>query len=153
MCETIRHLVSCVCCFSVRDDLPDLFLPYGQIGVGIKGGLEAAVHSFRHYLHCHEDNPDLCAIKLDMYNAFNEVERTSFLRQLERHFPGLYPWWVRWCYQYPSNLQLGPLAFQCSKGVQQGDPLGPMLFSLVLLDFMISIDVPSHISFQLCMVS
>ena len=56
-----------------------------------------------------------------MYNAFNEVERASFLRQLECRFPGLYPW-VRWCYQYPSNLQLGPLAFQCSKGVQQGDP-------------------------------
>ena len=52
-------------------------------------------------------------------------------------------------YQYPSNLQLGPLAFQCSKGVQQGDPLGPLLFSLVLLDFMDSIDVPSDIAFQL----
>ena len=64
---------------SVRDDLPDLFLPYGQVGVGIKDGLEAAVHSFRHYLYYHEDNPDLCAIKLDMYNAYNEVERASFL--------------------------------------------------------------------------
>ena len=145
VCETIRRLVSRVCCLSVRDGLPDLFLPHGQVGVGVKGGLEAAIHSFRHYLHCHKDNPDLCAIKLDMYNAFNEVDRAS---QLENHFPGIYPW-VRWCYQYPSNLQLGPLAFRCSKGVQQGDPLGPLLFSLVLLDFMNSIDVPSDIFFQL----
>ena len=52
-------------------------------------------------------------------------------------------------YQYSSNFQLGPLAFQCSKGVQQGDPLGPLLFSLVLLDFMDSIDASSDISFQL----
>ena len=148
VCETIRRLVSRVCCLSVRDGLPDLFLPHGQVGVGVKGGLEAAIHSFRHYLHCHKDNPDLCAIKLDMYNAFNEVDRASFLRQLENHFPGIYPW-VRWCYQYPSNLQLGPLAFRCSKGVQQGDPLGPLLFSLVLLDFMNSIDVPPDIFFQL----
>ena len=26
----------------------------------------------------------------------------------------LYPW-VRWCYQHPSYIQLGPLASQCSK--------------------------------------
>ena len=91
MCETIRHLVSCVCCLFVRDDLPDLFLPYGQVGVGIKGWLEAAVHSFRHPLHCHEDNPDLCAIKLDMYNAFNEVERASFSVNLNATSPDYTP--------------------------------------------------------------
>ena len=35
---------------------------------------EAAIHSFHHYLRCHKDNPDLCVIKLDMYNAYNEVK-------------------------------------------------------------------------------
>ena len=38
----------------------------------IKGGLEVAIYSFRSYQHNHEDNPDLCAIKLDIYNALNE---------------------------------------------------------------------------------
>ena len=73
VCKTIRCLVSRVCYLSVKDDLPDLFLPYSQIGVGIKSGLEVAIHSFQHYLHSHKDNPDFCAVKLDMYNAFNEV--------------------------------------------------------------------------------
>ena len=59
-----------------------------------------------------------------------------------------YPW-VKWCYQYHANLQLGPLAFECSKDVQQGDSLGPLLFFLVLLDFMDSTDVLSGVSFQL----
>ena len=71
VCETIRCLVSRVFCLSVRDNLPDLFLPYvyGQVGVGIKSSLEAAIHSFRSYLQ-----NDLCAVKLDMCNAFNEVQ-------------------------------------------------------------------------------
>ena len=43
--ETLRHLVSKVCCFSVRSSLPKLLLPFGQVDVGIPGGLEAAVHS------------------------------------------------------------------------------------------------------------
>ena len=73
VCKTIKRLVSCVCYLSVKDDLTDLFLPYSQIGVGIKSGLEATIHSFQHYLHSHKDNPDFCAVKLDMYNAFNEV--------------------------------------------------------------------------------
>ena len=34
--------------------------------------------------------------------------------------------------------------------MQQGDPLGPLIFFLVLLDFMNFIDVPSDVSFQLC---
>ena len=61
-CETIRHLVSRVCCLSVKDDLPDLFSPCGKVGVGIKGRLEATIHSFRQFLHSHKDNHDLCAV-------------------------------------------------------------------------------------------
>ena len=45
--ETLRRLVSKVCCVSVRDSLPSLLLPHGQVGVGIRNGLEAAVHSLR----------------------------------------------------------------------------------------------------------
>ena len=37
--ETIRRLASRVCCLSVRPRLEELLLPYGQVRVGIRGGL------------------------------------------------------------------------------------------------------------------
>ena len=46
-----------------------------------------------------------------------------------------------------SNYRL--FGFSVQQGVQLGDPLGPLLFSLVLLDFMNSIDVPTDISLKL----
>ena len=36
--ETLRRLVSKLCCFSVRSSLPELLLPFGQVGVGVPGG-------------------------------------------------------------------------------------------------------------------
>lgn len=68
----------------VPDNLPHLFLPYGQVEVGING-LEVAIYSFQSYLPGHKDNPDLHAVKLDMHNTFNEVQRASYLCQLEYH--------------------------------------------------------------------
>ena len=69
--EVYRRLASCLCCAAVKCELPDLFLPYGQVGVGVKGGLEAAIHALRFYIdeHCHEE--DVCLLKIDMKNAFN----------------------------------------------------------------------------------
>ena len=58
--ETLRRLVSKVCCVSVRDSLPSLLLPRGQVGVGIRNGLEAAVHSLRTILATVGSNCELC---------------------------------------------------------------------------------------------
>ena len=43
--EVLHRLASCLCCFGVRSRLPEVFLPFGQVGVDISGGLEAAIHS------------------------------------------------------------------------------------------------------------
>ena len=77
--ETLRRLVSKVCCFAIHPTLPDTFLPFGQVGVGVSGGLEAAVHSLRTTLSTVGSNPDLCCLKVDMSNVFNECSRSSFL--------------------------------------------------------------------------
>ena len=67
--EVLRRLVSRICCAAVKSKLPDIFLPYGQVGVGIRGGLEAAVHSLSSFIGAHGDDPTLCCLKLDMSNA------------------------------------------------------------------------------------
>ena len=41
--EVLWRLSSCICCAAAKSRLPDLFMPYGQVGVGIKGGMEAAI--------------------------------------------------------------------------------------------------------------
>ena len=64
-------------------------------------------------------------------NAFNLVSCQALLFECSTHFPVLLPW-VSWCYCWHPVLwhTLGNLTSQ--SGVQQGDPLGPLLLSLVL---------------------
>ncbi|MCP4989432.1 MAG: hypothetical protein GY928_26255, partial [Colwellia sp.] len=59
--------------------------------------------------------------------------RTTMLHCVARHIPDLLPW-ATFCYSQPVHLfgEGGLLPFKSSSGVQQGDPLGPFLFSLCL---------------------
>jgi len=43
-------------------------------------------------------------------------------------FPEIAPW-VHWCYSQPAELLFRNRHILASAGVQQGDPLGPLLFS------------------------
>ena len=133
--EVIRRLASRLCCLAVRQQLPDIFLPYNQVGVGIRGGLEAAVHSLRQGLSDWGSEADLCCIKIDIQNAFNECNRSTYLHRLNSVLPELEAW-VRWCYCCAGELRFGPHQLKSYAGVQQSDPLGPLLFSLVLLDLL-----------------
>ena len=73
-----------------------------------------------------------------MSNAFSLVSRQALLKEYAVHFPELLPW-VGWCYGSHPTLwhPLGQLSSE--RGVQQGDPLGPLLFSLVLHKLVLSI--------------
>ena len=61
-----------------------LFLPYGQVGVDIKDGLETIIQSFQSYLHSPEDNPNLCAVKLAILSM--RFNRPAVFVDLTIHF-------------------------------------------------------------------
>ena len=78
-------------------------------------------------------------LKVDFSNAFNCVDRQAFLEQCRHQFPGLSRW-AEWCYSEPSNLYFGPEVLSSANGVQQGDPIGPLLFSLALQPILLDLN-------------
>ena len=68
---------------------------------------------------------------VDFQNAFNLVDRTAMLREVRLRCPSLSRW-VEFCYASPARLYYGDHTLWSCQGVQQGDPLGPLPFALVL---------------------
>ena len=102
------------------------YLSPRQLGVGTAGGCEAAVHSARRYL---ESMPrEHVLVKLDFTNAFNSLHRRDMLLAIKDRLPELYAYSYS-AYSQPSTLFYGPYTLQSSEGPQQGDPLGPLMFS------------------------
>ena len=107
--------------------MPEIFLQYGQVGVGISGGLKTATHSLSSFIDSHGSDPTLCCLKLDMSNAFNNCQHECFLQSLHQELPGLYAW-VQRCYHTSGEFSSGRHKLQSTAGVQQGDPLALLLF-------------------------
>ena len=100
-----------------------------QLGVGVQGGCEAAVHATRRFIDNMPD--DWVVAKLDFSNAFNSISRGAMLAAVHSSIPELDAF-CRLSYVEPSILRYGDREIISSEGVQQGDPLGPLLFSLTI---------------------
>ena len=116
-----------------------------QVGVGTKGGCEAAIHAARRFLDGMPSQSVL--VKLDFTNAFNSLHREEILNRVATMAPELYKF-VCLSYAAPSILSFGAFEIFSGEGAQQGDPLGPLLFCLCLHPILESLDCSLKIGFM-----
>ena len=135
--EVFRRLISKLCVAAVKGDTLNYFQPL-QLGVGVPGGSEAVLHSFNRAIRSTDLAPDTLLVLVDFVNAFNEVNRQAFLDIVHAKYPIIYPW-VFYCYSIGAPLFIYDNVISATTGVQQGDPLGPLLFALVLHPFLESL--------------
>ncbi|XP_022020172.1 uncharacterized protein LOC110920260 [Helianthus annuus] len=102
-----------------------------QFGVGVPNGAEAVLHSANRFLNSFHSDSSLAMLTVNFSNAFNLVDRSVLLREVHCHCPSIFPW-VQFLYAQPARLYMGNDRIGVFTGVQQGDPLGPLLFALAL---------------------
>ncbi|OWA54844.1 hypothetical protein BV898_19237 [Hypsibius exemplaris] len=125
--NTLRRLVGKIVSRRVMAAMGELVRPQ-QLGYGTPGGAEAVVHATRAFLE--EKEETLVVLKLDFKNAFNTVHRNKLLAAARNHLPEYYAL-VDQMYRHRTELFFGEHVLPSESGVQQGDPLGPLLFCLV----------------------
>ena len=133
--STIRRLASKCACLHALNTIPDILAPH-QLGFGISSGVEAAVHATRINLHNLPSNKAL--IKVDFENAFNSVRRDKMLYAVKKFIPELLPY-VHSAYSTESVLLWEKVKIISLEGIQQGDPIGPLLFCLSIHDLVSSL--------------
>jgi hypothetical protein len=129
--EALRRVAAKLLCTRHNKQLSVELRAVGQVGVGVAGGAESLTHAARRLSDSWRESPAYLVLKVDFQNAFNLVERELVLEACRRRMPGVLPY--AWCaYGTQSTLFFDDEEIPSSCGVQQGDPLGPALFSLAL---------------------
>jgi len=132
--EVLHRLASCLCCLAVYRYLPSVFfLPYGQVGVDIPGGLESAIHIVHRFISVHSADDSFALLKVDRKNVFNECDHSAFFTFVIEDFPDISAW-VKWCYSQLAELHFGNRRLLASSGCNRMI-LWALCFLRVILQF------------------
>lgn len=107
------------------------YLGNHQFGVGIPCSGEGILHSANALLELKGSQDTMTMLLIDFTNAFNVVSRTVLIKEVRDKCPSISKW-VEFCYARPAKLYYNEFTLASAQGVQQGDPLGPLVFSLAL---------------------
>jgi hypothetical protein len=140
---TLRRLVPKVACHLISEIMSQYLSPR-QLGFGVKGGIEAAVHAGRYFVN--HLTSDEAMVKLDFHNAFNSLRSDCMLLSVFTLCPSIFPF-VFSVYSTSSSLYWEQSVVNSAEGVQQGDPLGPLLFCLTLHQYLDSLSSPLCIGY------
>jgi len=127
--NTLRRLTFKIYNTGLVSNAIQYFLPL-QFGVGVKGGAEGTFHSLRSFLK-ENMGSDNAVLKIDFKNAFNLVDRKCLLDVIAEKFPDAFLI-IFQAYGTPLFLFFGCNTILSQKGVGQQDPLGPLLFNLII---------------------
>nr|GEV87770.1 putative reverse transcriptase domain-containing protein [Tanacetum cinerariifolium] len=100
------------------------------VSKGIGRGV-AILHAVNRLVEDHGDDVGLSMLLVDVQNASNLVDRKVMLQEARMRCPAISRW-VEFCYSSPAILYYKEHTIWSCQGVQQRDPLGPLLFYLVL---------------------
>jgi hypothetical protein len=138
--NSLRRLVSKTACQLVQEEAKTYLSP-NQLGFGVRSGAETAIHAASHYI---STNPTHVILKIDFKNAFNCIHRNVFLKEVSSVCPTIYNY-VQESYKSDSILQFIDNNIISEEGVQQGDPLGPLLFCLAIQPIIRKMKSPMNI--------
>ena len=121
-----------LCALALKPDLGTSLAPL-QLCASVRGGSQNIAHALRAGI---ASRPGTVTVGIDMRNAFNSIRRQAVVDAVAARAPALLPF-TQWAYAHHSRLWVvgappdaPPVSSQT--GVRQGDPAGPLLFSLAL---------------------